>query len=606
MGFFFSYNPFYLSLKVSNFIKIFTVLTTSYLIACSKTGVDSTNIISSSSIGNKEIRSAIVKQKENQANTNKVSSSDLSHKTIKTPSISSLISFPPAPKFGGDKIISFSTTEKVPLKDTLIELGRVMQIDLDIDPGISGGISMNAKKRPLLEVLDRIALLGNLRYSYNNGVLFFERDNPYIKNYAVGYLRSAKSWGDTETNLKSILTSFDQQNQLNSLAQQMNQGILNPNLQPGIANQIQPNGMIPNNMMNNGIANQIQPNNGMMGNNMMNQMQPNGMMGMGMMGMGMNILTANMITNKSSGIITIFANKKQHDAVEEYLKNVEKYSSAQVLIEAKVIEVQLSDKYKTGIDWSWIDAGGSGKSSGSLTNLGGYDATSPISIKLGGILFGGSISSSISALESFGVTKTISSPRVHAMNNQESVLNFTDKLVYFQVTNTQTTTAGNPISTSTTIGSNVTATSNSTKQEENVGVKLTITPSINIETREITLDITPTISVKSGEVVDPVNVNNRVPVIQTREVKTTAQILDGNIIIIGGLMKDTATNLDNGIPFIQRIPVLGWLFKSSSKDSTVTETVILIKATIVNSRSIPNKIDREIQNKFDTNRRAFF
>ena len=72
---------------------------------------------------------------------------------------------------------------------------------------ISGGIIVNAKNRPLKEVIDRIATLGNLRYSYKNGVLYFESDTAYTKNYFVDYLFDGKLWSDVETNITSILKS---------------------------------------------------------------------------------------------------------------------------------------------------------------------------------------------------------------------------------------------------------------------------------------------------------------------------------------------------------------------------------------------------------------
>jgi type II secretory pathway component GspD/PulD (secretin) len=76
--------------------------------------------------------------------------------------------------------------------------------------------------------------------------------------------------------------------------------------------------------------------------------------------------------------------------------------------------------------------------------------------------------------------------------------------------------------------------------------------------------------------------------------------------VIGGLMKESTSDTDSGIPFLGRIPIIGWFFKSVSKDSAITETVIFIKATIVKSGGPADKIDRDMQNKFDTNRRKFF
>ncbi|MBU6141235.1 MAG: hypothetical protein KGP29_06770 [Proteobacteria bacterium] len=457
-------------------------------------------------------------------------------KEIPVPKMSKLIVSPPPPVIGSDKIISFSVTDQIPLKDVLIEFGRVVQIDVDVDPKISGNIILSAKNRPLKEVIDRIATLGRLRYSYKNGVLHFEQDSVYAKNYFVDYLLGGSLWTDVEANIPAVL------------AAEMSEG--------------SSGGDLTNPTTNTGAA--------------------------------------SFTSNKSAGIITVVGTDRQHKAVSKYLEDVQKYASAQVLIEAKVVEVTLTKDYSSGIDWS--SAGGGF----SATN--GYAAGGALDI----VLAGTEITASISALEKFGETKTISSPRISAINNQKATLNFTDKLVYFQVQQTQS-------NTSTTGGTTalVTSTITSTKLEESVGVILEIVPSINLKTNEIVMSIKPKLSVLSDYVVDPASpadlldadknrVVNQVPVIQTRELDTSAKIQSGNIIVIGGLMKDISSNTDSGIPFLNRIPVLGWLFKSMSRSSGITETVIFIKATIINSGTPVKKIDRDIQKAFDPSKREYF
>ncbi len=451
---------------------------------------------------------------------------------VPIPKMSKLIVSPPPPVVGGDKIISFSVTDQVPLKDVLIEFGRMTNIDVDIDPRISGNIILNAKNRPLKEVIDRIATLGNLRYSYKNGVLHFESDSPYMKNYHVDYLSEGTVWDDVETNLDVILRA-------ESIASADSESASNDE-------------------------------------------------------------SSAFSSNKSAGIISIFATKRQHEVAEKYLDEVEKYASSQVLIEAKVIEVTLTKEFSAGIDWERVK--------GKLSVSNGYVAGSAVDLVLNGSEF----TTSVSALEEFGSTKTISSPRINAINNQKATLNFTDKLVYFQVQQTQS-------NTSTTGGSTavVAETISSTKLEESVGVTLEIVPSINLETNEVTMSIKPTLSVLSDYVVDPASptnltdsegkkVVNEVPVIQSREIDTLAKVQSGNVLVIGGLMKDQSSSTDSGVPLLGRIPVLGWLFKSMSRESGVTETVIFIKATIINSGTPTSKVDRDIQENFDPSRRSYF
>lgn len=471
----------------------------------------------------------IIKKRSDEEKSAKASA-EKAPKDAPIPKLSKLIVSPPPPVVGGDKIISFSVTDQVPLKDALIEFGRMVHIDVDIDPSISGGIILNAKNRPLKEVIDRIATLGGLRYSYSNGVLHFEYDEPYMKNYFVDYLVNGTVWADVETSLTAILNSESGSSSSSSSS------------------------------------------------------------------------AAPFTSNKSAGIIAVYATEKQHQEVVKYLADVEKYSSAQVLIEAKVIEVTLNKEYKSGIDW-----GRNGDSNFATST--GYSPASPATFAISTLLSGADFTLSIAALEKFGVSKTISSPRVNAVNNQKATLNFIDKLVYFQIQQTQSNT-----STSGGTTALVASTTTSTKLEENTGVSLEITPSINLRTNEIFMSIKPKLSVLQSWVEDPASprnpdgtvlIKNRVPVIQSREVETSAKIQSGNVLVIGGLMKDESSNSDSGIPFLGRIPVLGWLFKSMSRSSGVTETVIFIKATIINSGTPVDKVDRDIQKNFDPSKRKY-
>ncbi len=442
------------------------------------------------------------------------------------PQISNMLSFPKPPKFTqGNQIISFSVTDAIELKDVLVELGRVTGLDVDIDPEISGGVILNAKNRPLIEVIDRIAKLGNIRYSFENDVLTFKSDTPYSKHYVVDYLVDGTLWDDVIDTLSEVIkNNSDADSQINA--------------------------------------------------------------------------------NKSAGIITVFANGSGQKVAKSYLDEVRKTASAQVLIEAKVVEVTLNDKYEAGINWAFI-TGSDGNTNIKSAPTPGTSSTNPLNISLGisRILGGDTNAIDISALEEFGNVRAISSPRINSLNNQKATLNFLDKLIYFTIeteSNTTNATVSNTINTIT-----------ATRNEEPVGVELEITPSIDVDNKEITLFVKPTISIKSDDILDPSvdkdgnSLGNKVPVIQTRELQTTMKIKSGDTMVIGGLMKEDANNTDTGIPFLSGIPFFGNLFKFVSKDVSTVETVIFIKATIVNSSDGVSKYDREINNEFTSSKRPF-
>ncbi len=439
------------------------------------------------------------------------------------PQSSRMIVIPTPPKLNNKQLISFSITAQVPLKDVLIELAKSAKLDIDLDPTISGGVIIDAKNRPLTEILDRVCDMGNLRYSLFDDVLRVERDLPFAKNYLVDFLIDGNLWGEVETNIRAIIDGS------------------NSNSDSG---------------------------------------------------------GGSISSNKLANIMTIFASQKNHQKIVNYIEQVRKNSSAQVLIEAKVIEVTLKDNYKTGIDWSWA---GDGKASITQSG-GGVDGANPISIILGSSsLFGGNINASITALEEFGTVKAIASPRISTLNNQKATLNFTQKLVYFtNDSSNNVTTAASSNTTQNTI--------TSTMHEEPTGTELIITPAIDLVSNTITLNVQPKITVKSGEVTQTITVpigtagdsqllTNQIPIINVRELKTIAKIQSGSVLVIGGVMTEDVTNNEIGIPFLSGIPFVGYLFKSVSKVFSTTETVVFIKATIVNSSDGISKYDRDFHDK---------
>jgi general secretion pathway protein D len=468
----------------------------------------------------KEIENSVFANKNKEDSKNKIPS------FISIPKSSNMIILPSRQKTSNQQLISFSITDKVPLKDVLIELSKSAKLDLNLDPSIEGGVIINAFNRPLNEVLDRICVMGKLRYSLIDNILHIEKDTPFSKNYSVDFLIDGKLWEEFESNAQALIS------------------------------------------------------------------ESNG-------GEGGSISTS-----KLSNMMTIFASEKGHKKIAEYLKKIKKSSSAQVLIEAKVVEVTLNNEYTTGIDWSWASNDEVSRVSSSNNGAGAGDA---LKIILGGNnLFGKSLSSSISALEKFGSVRAISSPRISALNNQEAKLDFTEKLVYFtnDIATETTTSAENALSQ---------ATLSSTMHTENTGTELTIIPVIDLVTNEITLNVKPKITISNNTVTqtfpNPYGgspIENKIPLINTRELSTVAKIKSGSVLVIGGLMSEKGDNTDTGIPFLNKIPILGYLFKSVSKNTSINETVIFVKATIVKIGDGADQHDRDLENKFSSSKRQFF
>jgi MSHA type pilus biogenesis protein MshL len=524
------------------------------------------------------------------------------------PKLSSTIADPkPAPLANG-KLVSLSVTEDVPLKDVLIELSRLADIDLELDPRISGGIILRVKNKPVEEVIERVARLGRLRYEAKDGVLRVERDLPYTVHYPANFLNltrsnsggisistsvlsgggSGSSGGDSGSSSSTSSASTSSgggssssgggglssgsQNSISSeydgdLWTAVSSGITNILSQMDVAEASETGGAstsTPATQAASAISTAASTTGGSASS--------------------ANTNSASVTVNRQAGIITITANKRQHDKIKDYLERIKRSVSSQVLIEAKVLEVSLNDDYRSGINWSLTDDNVQLSTTGSFVNaLTGQDSLFAISGLSKTPI--GNLEAAINFTQKFGTTRTISSPRLLATNNQQAVLTFAKNQIYFTLEAESETESTTTNSTST---SSVTSTMNSVP----IGVILTLQPSIDLDNNEIMMNIRPTLSRITDHVNDPAttviarrenitDIVSEIPIVEVREMDSILKIHNGQVMVIGGLMEERANNTDQGVPGASRIPVLGNLFKSVEKTSETVETVIFLKATIV-------------------------
>ncbi|MDO6384903.1 MULTISPECIES: pilus (MSHA type) biogenesis protein MshL [unclassified Uliginosibacterium] len=300
------------------------------------------------------------------------------------------------------------------------------------------------------------------------------------------------------------------------------------------------------------------------------------------------------VVSPQSGVLVVRALPGEIAQVEAFLAASQLTLERQVIIEAKIMEVVLSDSFQAGINWAAF--GGSRISAGQLTpgssiSQGGAISTTPIgtsgvgnisnSSDAVGAMFGMILRSSnftavINLLEEQGRVHVLSSPRVAALNNQKAVLKVgTDN---FFVTNISSTA-------STTSNGNPTSTPNLTLQPFFSGVALDVTPQIDGEDR-ITLHIHPMVS-KVTAVTQEINLGTlgkfSLPLAssQVSEMDSVVRIRDGQMVALGGLIREGAANTDQGIPGASNLPIVGNLFKNQSIESERRELVILLRPTVV-------------------------
>ena len=527
------------------------------------------------------------------------------------PKMSEVLTAPKAPTIPSDKTVTISVTDDIQLKDVFLELSRLADIDIEVERGIQGGVIFKAKDMPVSEVIERITNLAGLRYSVNNGVVRIENDNSYVQTYQASFLNIVRSnSGQISTNSK-----LESESGSGGGGGSGNSGSdMKIDTKSGGTGDIwstiekEVNTMVKS---NSGVAAAPAP--GRPG-------APAQQMAAG----GAN--DSFVSVNREAGVITVKTNSKGHEKIKEYLDKVKYYYSSQVLIEAKVVEVSLNDQFRSGIDWSLIT-----KASGTnSTGKGIYIDTFPVqgfvedTLSDGGIFKmdfrRGDVAAAVQLAQVFGTTRTLSSPRILAMNNQQAILSFARNETYFTIDCTSNDAVTNNGDVTTPAKLNV----SSELKTIPVGVILTLQSSIDTENNEIVMNIRPTLSRLTGESVkdpataiclanaiaqsdgkiDPsiVNLQQGVPQVDVREMDSVLRLKNNEIMVIGGMIEQVNNNTDTGIPWASDIPLIGNVFKKVDKRNQAVQTVIFLKATIVPGYGVDGS-DQNLYNKFNTDPR---
>lgn len=281
--------------------------------------------------------------------------------------------------------------------------------------------------------------------------------------------------------------------------------------------------------------------------------------------------------NRMTGTIIVTATKKDLGKVEEYLTGIRKIINRQVIVEASIVEVQLSEELKYGIDWSVLALN-------NITNITfGMDKFSSVvgdtlpNFQIG-ISKGGDITSQLKALQTQGEVRVLSNPRANIMNGQTALLSVGRNVSFVSRVETSTSTAATGTVPTTTFSIQTSSVLS--------GIIIGIVPFIN-EKGEVSMSITPIVSdlVKlENRSIGRVGENNieiSLPTVDLRELSTTVTVRDGQMVVIGGLIQNKDTIQDSQVPFLGNIPVIGHLFKSRDKVNEKTELVIMLKPVVV-------------------------
>jgi len=306
------------------------------------------------------------------------------------------------------------------------------------------------------------------------------------------------------------------------------------------------------------------------------------------------------VVNAHSGVIVVHASPNELRSVDDYLRKTEQAVTRQVVLEAKIVEVELSDAYQAGINWAAIFSNGnSNYAFGMQAPPTGFGNDQLNQQPVNGVISPGTPATALPAtaigaaftlvadftdfttfIELLGLqgnTRVLSSPRVSTLNNQKAVIKAgSDE---FFVTSVQSNT--------------VTGTASSTSRNIEFtpffsGVALDVTPQVN-EANEVILHIHPSVSevTDQSKSVTLDGVTDSIPLAfsQIRESDSIVKANNGQVIVIGGLMREIRDRQHYKMPGLGSVPVLGRLFRSERETTKTVELVILLRPVVVTGDS---------------------
>jgi len=492
----------------------------------------------------------------------------------------------------------------VRVQELLFALARDAKVNVDIHSGITGTVTLNAIDQTLPQLLTRIAKQVDMRWELDGPNLTVMPDSPFLHIYKIDYVNMERLTAGA-TGVSSQIGSISG---AGGGASGAGGGV------GGVGAAAGANGSITTvrNTSDNKFWSTLEKN----VKDILHETDkvlPSGSQPVavqpapGAAPAGSTTTfreAAAVIVNPEASVLIVRATSRQHEKIQEFLDQVLANVKRQVLIEATIAEVQLNNQYQQGIDWSALRTNGLNVISGNQVS-GGSVGTGPLlppsppvtgtisgtnlpsAPTLPNILTlaasrGGNIAGVLQLLESFGNVRVLSSPKLSVLNNQTALLRVVDNIVYFSVQ--VSVVPGGPNQNNTTA-------TNTTPITVPVGFVMNVTPQIS-DDDTILLNVKPTTTRLVKFIADPnpafqnQPVQNLVPQLRMREMESLIKVNNGQIAVLGGLIEDSVNDIEDTIPIVNSIPLLGSLFSSRNRQNTKTELVVFLRPVVVKDASI--------------------
>lgn len=433
-----------------------------------------------------------------------------------------------------------------------------------LHPDISGLISLTLKQVPLPEIISIVGDLYNLHVEQKNTVFRIRPATMQTQTFTVNYLLMQRD-GNTQTSIISGGVSQADGNNNNNGNGPLNNFSGNSAGGNNIGNNAGNNFGGNLGIANNGVAISTRTE-----TNFWQNLQENleNMIG--------NEAGRVVLVSPQAGLVTVRAMPSELKIVEQFLSASETNLQRQVILEARILEVTLSDEYQQGINWTEVlnNSGSTNFRFASSAPIIGNEVTAV----LGGVtslsFVNQDFSGVLSLLSTQGNVQVLSSPRVTATNNQKAVIRVgNDEYFVTDVSSQNTVTAA-----ATTVIPDIELTPFFS------GIALDVTPQIDKE-GAVLLHVHPSV-IETDEQETFITLNGEqiiLPLAQSsiRESDTIVKALSGEIVVIGGLMQSSVSDTISKTPVLGDIPFVGNLFKNKAQIEIKKELIILLKPTIV-------------------------
>jgi MSHA biogenesis protein MshL len=305
------------------------------------------------------------------------------------------------------------------------------------------------------------------------------------------------------------------------------------------------------------------------------------------------------MVSPQAGMVVVKAMPHELNAVRNFLERSELSIKRQVILEAKILEVQLSEGFQAGINWNAISGqvtAAKNLQDGFLLNTNGSSPVDKFRVlpdqttreRIGGTVAGliqiSDITKLLSFLETQGSVQVLSSPRVSTVNNQKAVIRVgSDEYFVTGISSNQTSNAAT-----------TTSTPNIELSPFFSGISLDVTPQIS-DQGEVVLHIHPVVSeVKDQQKIFTVGSEEFALPLALRDIRESDSIVkaaNGQVIVLGGLMTESSNKLDSERPWLGKIPVINAFFKNKNKAKLKTELVILLRPLVVDDETWKSQLE---------------